>query len=148
MSKRGTSNLRSRPADPYVVEYSGQNFAGKGTMTDLSDDGMKILGTHTAHTGMRLALQLSAGESAIPIQIPCAYVRWTRNQEFGVKFGLIEPAVKAQLQDLLSTLQGAPTTWQAADGGLFQHPVRCVLTFTRNAIHSPATSICVTSPFI
>ena len=114
MSKRGTSNPRSRPANPCVVEYLGQNFAGKGTMTDISSDGMKILGTHAAHTaahtGMRLALQLLAGESAIPIQIPCAYVRWTRNLEFGVKFGPMEPAVTAQLHDLLSTFQGSPTT--------------------------------------
>ena len=110
MSKRGTSNPRSRPANPCAVEYIGQNFAGKGTMTDLSGDGMKILGTHPAHTGMRLALQLLVGESAIPILIPCAYVRWTRNREFGVKFGPMEPAVKAQLHDLLSTLQGPPTT--------------------------------------
>jgi hypothetical protein len=51
-------------------------------MTDLSSDGMKIIGTHAAHTGMRLALQLLVGESPIPIQIPCAYVRSTRNQEF------------------------------------------------------------------
>jgi len=110
VSKRGTSNPRSRPADPCVVEYRGQTFAGKGTMTDLSSDGMKILGTHAAHTGMRLALQLLVGESAIPIQVPCAYARWTRNQEFGVKFGPMEPAVKAQLHDLLSTLHGSPTT--------------------------------------
>ncbi len=65
MSKRGTSNPSSRPANPCVVEYLGQNFAGKGTMTDLSGDGMKILGTHT---GMRLALQLLVDEFAIPIQ--------------------------------------------------------------------------------
>jgi hypothetical protein len=92
------------------VEYRGQSFAGKGTMTDLSDDGMKILGVHAAHTGMRLSLQLSTGESAPPIRIPCAYVRWIRNQEFGVKFGPMEQAVKAQLQDLRSTLQGLPQT--------------------------------------
>jgi hypothetical protein len=92
------------------VEYRGQNLAGKGTMTDLSHDGMKILGTHAAHTGMRLSLQLLVGESAIPIQISCAYVRWTLSQEFGVKFGPMEPAVKAQLQDLFSALQGSPTT--------------------------------------
>jgi len=110
VSKRGTSNPRSRPSDPCVVKYLGQKFAGKGTMTDLSGDGMKILGTPAPHTGMRLALQLMVGESAIPIQIPCAYVKWTRDQEFGVKFGPMEPAVTAQLRDLLSTLHGSPAT--------------------------------------
>jgi len=110
VSKRGTSNPRSRPANPCVVEYLGQNFAGKGTMMNLSGDGMKIRGTHAAHTGLRLARQLSVGESAIRIQIPCAYVRWTRIQELEVKFGPMEPAVPAQLHDLLSTLQGSPTT--------------------------------------
>ena len=113
MSKRSTSKPRSRVADPCVVEYLGQNFTEKGTMTDLSGDGMKILGTQPVHIGMRLALRLLVGESAVPIQIPCAYVRWTRNREFGVKFGSMEPAVKAQLQDLLSTLQGSPVTYQA-----------------------------------
>ena len=92
------------------MEYRGQNLAGKGTMTDLSHDGMKILGTHAAHTGMRLSLQLLLGGSVIPIRIPCAYVRWTRCQEFGVKFGPMEPAVKAQLQDFLTALQSSPTT--------------------------------------
>ena len=107
MSKRGTSNPRSRPAILCVVEYLGQNFSGKGAMADLSGEGMKILGAHPAHTGMRLALQLVIGDSAIPIQIPCAYVRWTRHQEFGVKFGPMDPAVTAQLQDLLLTMQGS-----------------------------------------
>ncbi len=79
-------------------------------MTDLSGDGMKILGTRSVHVGMRLALRLLVGESALPIQIPCAYVRWTRNQEFGVKFGPMEPVVMAQLHDLLSAYQGAPST--------------------------------------
>ena len=78
-------------------------------MTDLSGDGMKILGTRSVHVGMRLALRLSVGESATSIQIPCAYVRWTRNQEFGVKFGPMEPAVLAQLHDLLLVYQGSPT---------------------------------------
>ena len=79
-------------------------------MTDLSDDGMKILGTHAAHIGMRLALQILIGKSAIPIRIPCAYVRWTRNQEFGVEFGPMDPTVMARLHDLLSARQGVPTT--------------------------------------
>jgi hypothetical protein len=109
VSKRSISKPRSRLANPCLVEYLGQNFTEKGTMTDLSSDGMKILGTYPVHVGMRLALRLSVGESAIPIQIPCAYVRWTRNQEFGVKFGPMEPVVMAQLHDLLSSHQGAPT---------------------------------------
>jgi hypothetical protein len=109
VSKRSTSKIRSRLTDPCVVEYLGQNFTEKGTMTDLSSDGMKILGTRSVHVGMRLALRLSVGESAVPIQIPCAYVRWTRGQEFGVKFGEMEPAVMARLHDLLSAHQSAPT---------------------------------------
>jgi len=71
-------------------------------MTDVSGDGMKILGTPPVHIGMRRVLLLSVGESAKPIQCPCAYVRWIRNQEFGVKSGPIEPVVMAQLHDLLS----------------------------------------------
>ena len=109
VSKRNTSKARSRLANPCVVEYLGPNFTEQGTMTDLSGDGMKILGTCSVHVGMRLALRLSVGESASAIQIPCAYVRWTRNQEFGVKFGPMEPAVMAQLHDLRSSHQGAPT---------------------------------------
>ena len=107
MSKRSTSKPRSRLAKPCVVEYLGPNFTEQGTMTDLSGDGMKILGTRSVHVGMRLALRLLVGESATPIQIP--YVRWTRNQEFGVKFDPIEPAVMAQLHDLLLVYQGSPT---------------------------------------
>jgi hypothetical protein len=109
VSKRNTSKPRSRLANPCVVEYLGPNFTEQGTMTDLSGDGMKILGTRSVHVGMRLALRLSVGESATHIQIPCAYVRWTRNQEFGVKFGPMEPSVLARLHDLLLIYQGSPT---------------------------------------
>jgi hypothetical protein len=77
-------------------------------MTDLSDAGMKIFGTRSVHVGMHLALRLSVGESATPIQIPCAYVRWTRNLEFGVKFGPMESSVLARLRDLLLVYQGSP----------------------------------------
>ena len=77
-------------------------------MTDLSGDGMKIFGTRSVHVGMRLVLRLSVGESPTPIQIPCAYVRWTRNQEFGVKFGPMESSVLARLHDLLLVHQGSP----------------------------------------
>ena len=79
-------------------------MAEKGEMTDLSVEGTKILGLHTTHTGMRVALQLSAPNSVLLIQIPCAYVRWTKSQEFGVKFGPMEPMVTAQLRDLLSAI--------------------------------------------
>ena len=108
MSKRSTSSPRSRLANPCVVEYLGPNFTEQGTMTDLSGDGMKIFGTRSVHVGMRLVLRLSVGESATPIQIPCAYVRWTRNQEFGVKFGPMESSVLARLHDLLLVHQGSP----------------------------------------
>ena len=108
MSKRSTSSPRSRLANPCVVDYLGPNFTEQGTVTDLSGDGMKIFGTRSVHVGMRLALQLSIGESATPIQIPCAYVRWTRNQEFGVKFGPMESSVLARLHDLLLVHQDSP----------------------------------------
>ena len=79
-------------------------------MTDLSGEGMNILGPHTTHTGMRIALQLSAPDSALLIQIPCAYVRWITSREFGVKFGPMEPTVTAQLRDLLAAIQSSATT--------------------------------------
>ena len=74
MSMRSTANPRSRLAAPCVVEYLGHNVSGKGMMTNLSRDGMEILGSHATPTGMRLALQLSASDSALLIQIPYAYV--------------------------------------------------------------------------
>ena len=110
LAKRGTSNPRSRLATPSIVEYLGQNVAGKGEMTDLSGEGTKISGLHTTHIGMRVALQLSAPDAALLIQIPCTYVRWTKSQEFGVKFGPMEPTVTAQLRNLLSAIQSSVTT--------------------------------------
>ena len=79
-------------------------------MTDLSGEGMNILGPHTTHTGMRIALQLSATDSSLLIKVPCAYVRWTTSQDFGVKFGPMKPTVTAQLRDLLSAIQSSVTT--------------------------------------
>jgi hypothetical protein len=54
VSKRSISKPRNRLANPCVVEYLGPNFTEKGTMMDLSGDGMKIFGTRPVHVGMRL----------------------------------------------------------------------------------------------
>ena len=107
MSKRSEWKLRSKPTTPVTVAYIAKDFTGKGTLLDLSEEGLKIQGNHAVHAGLQVALQITGTDSTILIHIARAYVRWSSGKEFGVKFDVLEPAVKTQLLAFLATL-GAP----------------------------------------
>lgn len=104
MSKRSESKPRTKPNTPVTVAYLAKNFTGKGNLLDLSEEGLKIQGSHVVHAGLQLALQITAPDSAIVIHVSCAHVRWSNGKEFGVKFEALEPAVKAQLLGFLAAL--------------------------------------------
>lgn len=101
MAKRSEWKPRNKPGSPVTVEYISQSFAGKGEILDLSEEGLKLQGTHAVHTGMRLAVQIRTTDSATPLHIARAHVRWTKGREFGVRFDALDSTVKAQLLALL-----------------------------------------------
>jgi PilZ domain-containing protein len=104
MSKRCEWKIRTKPANHVAVEYVGKDYCGKGDLLDLSEEGLKIQGSHVVHTGVQLALQITTADSSISVHIARAHVRWTKGNMFGVKFETLEPAVKTQLLSFLATL--------------------------------------------
>jgi PilZ domain len=109
MSKRCEWKPRTKPPNHVSVAYVAKEFTGTGDLLDLSEEGLKIRGTHTVHAGLQVGLQINATDSAISLHIARAHVRWSKGREFGVKFEALEPAVKAQLLTFLATL-AAPVT--------------------------------------
>ncbi|WP_455389473.1 PilZ domain-containing protein [Petrachloros mirabilis] len=109
MSKRSEWKPRTKPANHVSVAYVAKEFSGTGDLLDLSEEGLKIRGTHTVHAGLQVGIQINATDSAISLHIARAHVRWSKGREFGVKFDALEPAVKTQLLAFLATL-AAPIT--------------------------------------
>jgi len=124
--------------------------------------GWKLSAPVAAHTDLRLALQLLVGESAIPIQIPCNYLRWVCPLEFGVKFGSTEPAVMhnssifyrpsrahhpcSRLREKL--FWHARTSMVRTCGATGKHSHRIAEQDRRDSGPSWINAGCVTSPFI
>ncbi len=104
MSKRSEWKIRTKPTSHVAVEYIAKEFSGKGDLLDLSEEGLKIQGSHAVHTGVQLALRITAADSAISLYIARAHVRWEKGRMFGVKFDAIDPAVKTQLLAFLAVL--------------------------------------------
>jgi hypothetical protein len=109
MSKRSEWKPRTKPTNPVCVAYVAKDFSGTGDLLDLSEEGLKIRGTHTVHAGLQVGIQINATDSAISLHIARAHVRWSKGREFGVKFDALEPDVKTQLLAFLATL-AAPVT--------------------------------------
>ena len=104
MSKRSEWKPRTKPTKHVAVQYVGKDFSGEGDLLDLSEEGLKIRGTHAVHAGLQVALHINATDSAISLHIARAHVRWSNGREFGVKFLTLESAVKTQLLTFLATL--------------------------------------------
>ncbi len=104
MSKRSEWKIRTKPRCPVAVEYIAKDYSGKGDLLDISEEGLKIQGSHAVHTGVQLAIGITAADYAISIHIARAHVRWEKGRMFGVKFDALDPAVKTQLLAFLATL--------------------------------------------
>jgi len=104
MSKRCEWKPRTKPSSHVSVAYIAKDFSCTGDLLDLSEEGLKIRGTHMVHAGLQVALQINAPESAISLHIARAHVRWSKGREFGVKFDALEPAIKTKLLAFLATL--------------------------------------------
>lgn len=104
MAKRSEWKLRAKPQYNLPVEYGALSLSGKGTLLNLSEEGLMIRGTHPVHTGLKLMIKISPKDDTAPLQIPRAHVRWVKGQEFGVRFDPLDPAVRAQLVALITSL--------------------------------------------
>lgn len=86
-----------------VVHYLGDEFIGKGIMTNLSQSGMRVQGDHTVTPGMQIGIRLIFAENGSSLQVERATVRWVSGCDFGLEFGRIAPMASKQIAHLIST---------------------------------------------
>lgn len=88
--------------------FSGEQFAGQGTISNLSVGGCSIDSKVTLTTKSNLALQIQLPDSRWPLQIDQAVVRWVRGSIFGVEFEQISQADIDRLHQLIQDLEQGP----------------------------------------
>ena len=91
-----------------VLYYLSGECVGKGTVTNLSQTGMRIQGEHLVKPGQAVALRLTLADGGPTIEIEEATVRWMVEHDFGVDFVRISPSAAAQIALLLRQQVGAP----------------------------------------
>ncbi|MCP9449693.1 MAG: PilZ domain-containing protein [Nitrospira sp.] len=83
--------------------YMGEEFLGKGTVTNLSRIGFRALGDHQVMPGMELVARLSLPGRAGSVDVGLALVRWVRGHWFGAKMIRLNPEAKERIGTFLST---------------------------------------------
>jgi len=91
------------------IAYSGNNFAGVGTVRDLSAGGCKVKSYTPVDSGMELEVRVYTLDPYTPIKVDKASVRWVTGRDFGLKFLNLEVGEQAQLQRFIGTLGETPS---------------------------------------
>ena len=90
------------------IAYSGKNFAGVGTVSNLSAGGCKVKSYTPVDSGMELEVRVYPLDPYSPIKVDKASVRWVTGRDFGLEFLNLEAGEQAQLQRFISTLGESP----------------------------------------
>ncbi len=92
------------------IAYSGINFAGVGTVSNLSTGGCKVGSFKAVDTRTYLKLRLYfTGYPELPLKVDQAVVRWAKEQEFGIEFISFSPKEEERLRRFVSTLETRPS---------------------------------------
>ncbi len=99
--------LRRSPRLPVQcpIAYSGINFAGVGTVSNLSTGGCKVGSFKPVDTRTYLKLRLYfTGYPELPMEVDQAQVRWSHEREFGLKFITMRPEERERLHRFVTSL--------------------------------------------
>jgi hypothetical protein len=80
----------------------GGEFLGKGTVVNMSRNGMRVLGDHQVVPGIELVLRLSLPDKDEPVEIQRVVVRWVRGLLFGAKIVTLAPDGEERVGSFLS----------------------------------------------
>jgi hypothetical protein len=99
--------IRKHPRFPvdFGSTFSGEQFAGQGTIANLSVSGCSIESKVTLTAKSNLALHILLPDSRRPLQIDRALVRWARGNTFGVEFEQMSQADTDRLHQLVQDLE-------------------------------------------
>lgn len=103
-------DTRKHPRLPvdFGSTFSGEQFAGQGTIANLSVGGCSIESKVTLTAKSSLTLHIQLPDSRWPLQIERAVVRWARGTTFGVEFEQISHDNRDRLQHLIQDLEQGP----------------------------------------
>ncbi len=88
--------------------FSGAQFAGNGTIADLSVSGCSITSKVTLTAKSSLALQIELPDSPWPLHVERAIVRWARGNISGVDFEQLLMNNTDRLHKLIQDLEHGP----------------------------------------
>ena len=102
--------IRKHPrfAVDFGSTFLGEQFAGQGTISNLSVGGCSIDSKVTLTAKSILALQIQLPDSQWPLQIDRAVVRWIRGCTFGVEFEHLSQTDIDRLHQLIQDLEQGP----------------------------------------
>jgi PilZ domain len=102
--------IRKHPRFPvdFGSTFSGEQFAGRGTITNLSVGGCSIESKVILTAKSSLAIHIQLPDSRQPLQIDRAVVRWARGNTFGVEFERISQDDTDRLHQLIHGLDQGP----------------------------------------
>jgi hypothetical protein len=81
---------------------------GEGSVIDLSIRGCRIQSPIEVQPGASLEVVIEVMEHELPIRIQAAFVRWSRDREFGLEFEVIVPTEWHHLQDIVKQIELEP----------------------------------------
>src|SRR6266508_3796517 len=102
--------IRKHPRFPvdFGSTFAGEQFAGQGTITNLSVGGCSVDSKVTLTAKSSLALHIQLPDSPRPMKIERAVVRWARGTRFGVEFEHLSDDDLSRLQQLIQDLEQEP----------------------------------------
>lgn len=102
------NRIHPRFAVDFGSTFSGEQFAGQGTICNLSVGGCSIDSKITLTANSTLGLHIQLPDSRWPLQIDRAVVRWARGHSFGVEFVQVSQDNLHRLQRLMQDLDQGP----------------------------------------
>ena len=99
---------------PIALLINGRKEEGK--IVDLSMSGCEVESNKSLQKGQELSVLLHLPDGKPPLEIKVALVRWSRGQQFGLKFLTMEPDQQARLRCFVSSLKSGPSPLSKSKG--------------------------------
>ncbi len=92
---------------PIALLINGRKEEGK--IVGLSMSGCEVESNKSLQQGRELPVLLHLPDGKPPGELMVARVRWSRGQQFGLKFLTMEPDQQARLRRVVSSLETGPS---------------------------------------
>lgn len=88
----------------FFVEYLGNQFLGRGTVLNLSPNGLLIRGDYLPIVGTRVSLRMVPPDGQGKLFVERAVVRWVGDSQLGMEFVVMAPVAHMRLAALMAVI--------------------------------------------